>query len=334
MQPLPGVGDMIWHLPHIRAIAAHAGCPVTLAAKPRSGAGQIFAAESTVNDVIWIDRNPEGRRGHHDGLSGLLRLSRELRARQFDAAYLLHKSHTLALAAWLSGIPARYAYGSGLQRIWLNRPPYLSKTQLKLDWYQQSTAWLAAAGIPVAEAEPRLPILPQARAAADQRLGQFGPLVTAGPLVTIGIGASEPYKQWGAAPFTDLILLLLKAGWTKFVLLGGPPQAALAQEIVQRTRGSGASIAVSVDWPLTEVAALLAGSLFYVGNDTSFLNMAAAVGIRSYGVFGATEPFQHSRQIVPIGTPDGIVSRIDGMTRISADAVLAAILADQARIAA
>src|SRR5438552_15723696 len=36
MQPLPGIGDMIWHLPHIRAIARHVGAPVTLIAKPRS----------------------------------------------------------------------------------------------------------------------------------------------------------------------------------------------------------------------------------------------------------------------------------------------------------
>ena len=25
VQPLPGIGDTIWHLPHIRAIAAHVG---------------------------------------------------------------------------------------------------------------------------------------------------------------------------------------------------------------------------------------------------------------------------------------------------------------------
>ena len=43
VQPLPGIGDMIWHLPHIRAIAAHVGQPVTLIAKPRSAADQIFS---------------------------------------------------------------------------------------------------------------------------------------------------------------------------------------------------------------------------------------------------------------------------------------------------
>ena len=63
VQPLPGIGDMIWHLPHIRAIAAHVGEPVTLITKPRSAADQIFSAERTIRDVFWLDRNPEARRG-------------------------------------------------------------------------------------------------------------------------------------------------------------------------------------------------------------------------------------------------------------------------------
>jgi heptosyltransferase-2 len=326
IQPLPGVGDMIWHLPHIRAIAAHAGGPVTLVAKPRSAAAQIFLGESTVRDIIWMERNQKGRRGQHDGLFGVLRLTRELRARQFDASYLLHKSQTLALATWLAGIPARHGYGVGPQRLWLNRTPFLSGKDRRLNWFQQGTAWLAAAGIPVAEAEPRLAIVPDARAAVHRHLGD-GP----GKLVTIGIGSSESYKQWGAVRFAELIRLLLPAGWTRFVLLGGPPQAKLAEEIMQHLAGCDARIAISVDWPLSEVAALLEQSAFYVGNDTGFLNMAAAVGIRTYGLFGATEPFYHSRQIVPIIPPGGVWSRTDGMARITAEAVLAAILTDRQR---
>ncbi len=39
---------------------------------------------------------------------------------------LLHHSRTLAAAAALAGIPARYGYGFGLQRLFLNRPPFLA----------------------------------------------------------------------------------------------------------------------------------------------------------------------------------------------------------------
>src|SRR5258707_14398025 len=96
VQPLPGIGDMIWHLPHIRAIAAHVGEPVTLIAKPRSAADQIFSAEQTVRDVFWLDRNPEGRHGEHDGGLGVFHVVSSLRARRFRAVYLLHHSKTIA----------------------------------------------------------------------------------------------------------------------------------------------------------------------------------------------------------------------------------------------
>ena len=56
--------------------------------------------------------------------------------------------------------------------------------------------------------------------------------------------------------------------------------------------------------------------------------MAAAVGIRTYGLFGAWPPFHHSSRIVPI-TPPGGVSTSDGMARISVEQVLATIEADQ-----
>ncbi len=149
IQSLPGVGDMIWHLPHIRAISAHVGGPVTLIAKPRSAAAQIFAAERTVREVVWMDRNPEGRRGRHDGLLGLMRLVQVLRDHRFDSVYLLHQSQTLALATWLARIPARFGYGAGVQRLWLNQPTFLTRDQLRLNWFEQATTWLATAGIPL-----------------------------------------------------------------------------------------------------------------------------------------------------------------------------------------
>lgn len=320
IQPLPGIGDVVWLLPHVRAIAAWIGRPVTLICKPRSVADQLFAAESTVADIVWMDRNPGKGVGLHDGPAGLLRLVRTIRARRFDRVYLLHHSHTLAMVTWLAGIPERYGYGGAAQRPWLNRPPYLTPAQLRANRFEQATAWLRAAGIPMTETEPRLDVLPEARASVGQRLG-WAP----GSMVVLGIGGSEPYKQWPAPHFAALILGLRAQGWRRFVLLGGAPQQSMAEEIRTAVSDPDIEIAPSIGWPLTEVVALLADSAIYVGNDTSFLNMAAAVGIRSYGLFGATDPFYHSPLIIPLTPADGHISRVDGMARIAPGAVLEAI---------
>jgi len=322
VQPLPGIGDMIWHLPHIRAIAAHVGGPVTLVAKPRSAADQIFRAETTVGDVMWLDRNPERRRGRHDGAGGFLRAVATLRARRFSAVYVLHHSATIAAQAMLAGITDRFGYGFGLQRLFLNRGPFLPGPSLRLHPFDQATAWLAAAGIPMAEAEPILPTTAAARETVRQRLGE-----APGRVVAVGIGSSEPYKQWGAARFAMLADSLLDDAPGRVVLIGGPAEANLAREIQTLPRHGGDRIVTAIGWDLAEIAALCAASAFYVGNDTGVMNIAAAVGLRSYGLFGGTPPFHHSRRIVAITPPDGSVASGDptGMARITPETVLRAI---------
>src|SRR5579883_623781 len=197
-QPLSGIGDMIWHVPHIRALSRHFGRPVTLIASFRSAADQIFKADDAVEDVLFIERRPKGRTGRHDGLFGMARLVGAFRARKFDALVLLHHGRTLAFAALAAGVPQRLGYGVGAQRLFLNRGPYLSGESMRLHPFERASAWLRAAGVELGEAEPRLAISPDSAAKARLFLG-----AGAKP-VALGIGASEAFKQWGAERFAEL----------------------------------------------------------------------------------------------------------------------------------
>ena len=324
IQPLPGIGDTIWHLPHIRAIAAHVGGPVTLIAKPRSAAHQIFAAEQTVADYLWIDRNPDNRRGQDDGLGALGFVAR-LRRQRFDRLYLLHHSKTLALWTALAGIPERFGYGFGVQRLFLNRRPFLAPADLRLHPYRQATLWLQHAGIPLGETEPFLPVAPATRATVRDRLGDSV------PMAMLGLGSSEPYKQWGATNFAALAEALLRQGWPRVALVGGHAEAALADEIATRLGDMAPGAVRAIGWTLGEVAALCGESAFYAGNDTGVMNIAAAVGIQTFGLFGATEPLLHSARIVPIEPPGGYEKNA-GTARITVAAVLETIRATRGTV--
>jgi heptosyltransferase II len=327
IQPLPGIGDMIWHLPHICAIADFVGEPITLVAKTRSNAAELFAGEATVRDVLWLDRNSESRRGKHDGATGLARLVADLRRGSFDAVVVLHHSRMLAIATFAAGIPYRFGYGFGSQRLFLNRPPFLSRPQLSRHPHEQATAWLAAAAIPLGQTEPTLSVTDASRSVVRRRLGDHF-----GPLVAIGIAASEPFKQWGAARFAELAATLLDSGWPRLVLAGGPAEIELA-ETIRRLLGERATrVYPALGWKLGELAALLAEAAFYVGNDTGVMNLSAAVGIRTYGLFGAVPPFHHSDRIAQILPPDGRTDIPTGMSRITTQAVLDAIRADRGSI--
>ena len=313
---------MVWHMPHIRAIAAASGAPVTLLAKPRSLADQLFAGKSTVDSILSLDLNPGGRRGTHDGLVGLARLARLMQGGRFGTIILLHHSVSIAAAAWLARIPRRHGYGWGGQRVFLTSGPFLPRDVARQHQHTRATRYLEAAGIPLPSAEPTLPASAAARAKARLRLNLAGD-----PFVAVGIGSSEPLRQWGVARFTELTAEMLDAGWPLVVLLGGSEDVGMADAIRARLGGRAERVGVALGWHLMDVIGLLAESAFYVGNNTGVMNMAAAVGIRTYALFGTTKPFHHASQIVPITTLDTGVH--DGMARLPLDAVLAAIRADR-----
>ena len=116
VQPLPGIGDMVWHLPHIHAIAATTiEGQVDLLTKPRSQADRLLRADPCVGQILWLEREA----GRHAGLRGLLRLAALLRREGYQRAWFLHGSARYVLAARLAGTPERIGYGIGLQSLLL-----------------------------------------------------------------------------------------------------------------------------------------------------------------------------------------------------------------------
>lgn len=325
VQPLPGIGDMVWHVAHIRAISAWAGGPVTVITKPRSLAAQLFADEPAVAGVQFIDMNPEGRRGHHDGTLGFLRLVRLFRIGGFESVIFLHHSRTLAMAAWLAGIKDRRGYGWGSQRPFLSCGPFLPRGVAKRHQLKRATAWLEAAGVPLASDEPRLTAAHETRAAARQAAG------LAGDFVAMGIGSSEAQRNWGPVKFGTLARMLLDAGWPAIALIGGGKDAEHAEAIMRESGAPAERFRTVLGWPLPSVMGLLAEASLCVANNTGVMNIAAAMGTRTYGVFGTTFPFDHASEIRRVMAPD--IGIDDGAVRVTLEMMVDTILADRGSLA-
>ena len=71
IQPLVGIGDMVWHKPWIDYLADF--YDVILATKPTVQASVLFAETPGVVEILDIDRSQRGQRGQHDGIMGLWR---------------------------------------------------------------------------------------------------------------------------------------------------------------------------------------------------------------------------------------------------------------------
>jgi heptosyltransferase-2 len=322
VQPRVGIGDMIWHLPHLRALAGLAE-EVTLVTRRRSHAAEFVGRDDGMDHIFFVERGQWDMGGRHQGAAGLLRLVADLRRLGCDGAILLTRSRVLTLTVRAAGIPRVHGYGIGWQRRLL-RGPFLPEASWKAHPYAQATSWLGLAGVALGEPEPRLHLSDADRAAAMQEVGVLGAPV-------LGIASSDDWKNWGAAKFAGLAAALLEAGWPVMVLAGGPAEAGLADDITARLGPLAPRVRRLLGLNLRTLAAVLAGQAFYAGNDTAALNIAAAVGLRGYGLFGATPVLHHSGHIVPVVPPGGY-SASDGMARLPVGMVLDAIAADRQRV--
>ena len=306
IQPLPGIGDMVWHLPYLRAIAQAAPeGRITLLTKRRSLADQLFSASAIVEEVLWLERRQgEEPVGRHDGPLGSLRLARDLRPRSFESVWILHGSRRYAWACRLAGIANRVGYRD------------LPADQRRLPPFDKARALLQAHGLTV-DQRPHFTVPKPAQAWVDANADRWPR-----PWLAIGIGASEPFKQWGSGNFAALTRAFTDRTGGSVFLVGGPAEIEPANAIVGRSRGSVNTV---LDRPLGEVAALCANADAFIGNDTGILNLAAATGTPCVGLFGGSPPLTIYPNLTALEPPGGAVYRVDRMAEVEVEEAMQAV---------
>ena len=119
IQAKRGIGDVIWHLPFIRAIAA--ATPeraVTFLTPPSSMGAELLQAESCVARTLYFE---------HGGselarVFQLAQLTQMLRALHPQTVWILDKTVRPALAAFLARVPQRIGMGIRAQRHIITNP--------------------------------------------------------------------------------------------------------------------------------------------------------------------------------------------------------------------
>ena len=105
------------------------------------------------------------------------------------------------------------------------------------------------------------------------------------PVIALNPSASWPAKKWPLNYFADLGMSVLENFNARILVLWGPGELDDAKKLADKI-GSYAAVHPATD--ISEQAALLSLCNLYVGNDTSPMHMAAAVGIPTVGIFGPT----------------------------------------------
>lgn len=222
---------------------------------------------------------PYDKRGRDRGVGGLVRLARTLRAERYEVAYLPHRSLRTAVLAWLARIPQRVGFDDGWRLLYTERKRRPTGGH-EIDRLLE----LASPG-----AGPRQPSL---HATIADRTATEGFLREHGirePLVALAPGSIWGSKRW---PYYRELAARL-ADRAAIVVVGGPEDAGLADDVVRAVEGGGGrGKAVNACGKLTlrQSVEMIRRAAVLVTNDSAPLHFAQAVGTPTVAIFGPTVP--------------------------------------------
>lgn len=219
------------------------------------------------------------------GASATLSTIMKLRKLGFTAAIDLFYNPRSANLLRLSGIPVRIGGG----RKWRRR---LYTDIIEPDPHIRSAighhlAAVRRLGCEAPEKRPRICLLSdelESGLAAVKKAfgGQMPARVTA-----FQPGGTWPSKRWPVSSFAGLVGEVEKRFGTKVMLVTGPGQESISDEV--SSLSGGAAVVMPV-LPIRQAMASIAACGALVANDGGVMHAGVALGIPTVGIFGPTEP--------------------------------------------
>ena len=113
-----GMGDLIWHLPYIHAVARQTKeKKVILFSKETTNADELLSADPYIEKIINLDDT----RGIFTNLFSFFKISKSLKENNIEKVWIFHESIKYALASMSAGIKERLGYEYGLQKFFYQK---------------------------------------------------------------------------------------------------------------------------------------------------------------------------------------------------------------------
>lgn len=261
-----------------------------------------IACESLQNHPAIDEIIPYDKKGRDAGLSGLLKMSRQLRERKFDTALVPHRSIRSAAIVLLAGIPKRIGFSTSAGK-------FLFSDVVQYDRGSHETvrnlSLLGPLGVAVCSHE--LPnLFPgqhdieiidglMAKNASKVRLDVE-------QLIAVAPGSVWNTKRWPAEYFISLCKMLVQSGYS-IALIGGDDDRSLCQDIETRV-GHGPVLNAASTLTVLQSAELIRRCRVIISNDSAPMHIAVAMRTPVVGIYGATVP---EFGFAPLGEYDAIM---------------------------
>ncbi len=305
IQPKIGMGDMVIYLPYIHAIAEKFESPVSILVKENSRAEDLLIDDDQISEIITLDRT-NSNSGSHDGVQGFFKLIEILKEKKFDKVFIFSSSLRYFLVSKLAGIKniAQYPLFRKKDNIVTSAKIF---TENQLGFIVSTRPKLSLDKLKVENYKKKL--------------------VKEMKHICIGISASGPTKRWSIKNYINLCEKINEKIPSQFFIAAGKNDKELVNEIFNsKIKKNCFSF---VDLKISETMPIIKNCDLYIGNDTGWLHISAALNVNCLALF-MDSPVQaygkyseNIKVIVPEGETEETTSHDTlGAEKISFDKVL------------
>ena len=299
IQPKIGMGDMVIYLPYIHAISKKYLTPVSILVKENSRANQLLAEDRHIDEIILLDRS-KNNSGSHDGFLGFIKLSKEIRLKNFDKVFIFNSSLRYLLISKLAGIKNISQYP-----LFRKKDNIVTSAKIFTEYELGS----------IVSTQPELKINQESFNKVNQSFSKEF------KHICLGISASGPTKRWDIKNFINLCKKINEKIPSKFYLAAGNNDKELIEKFLN-SKISENCISFQ-DLKIKETMPIIKNCDLYIGNDTGWLHISSALGIKCLALFmdSPVQAYGKYSKNINIIVPEGETKKTTTHNTLGADKI-------------
>ena len=299
-----GIGDLCILISNIHAISKEISKPVTVLARKKTKASEIFKHDPHVNEVIELNEKE---------IKNFFNIIKILKYKKFEQCYIYGDSIRFFLISKFSNIKKifHYKFFSKKGKNFFKTAKEFTENILKKKINFQSKIYFD-------------------KSEMENNKKKYNILNNTKNIVC-GISASGHTVRWDIKNYIELFKKLNSNFDCKFFLAGGMNDKDLIKQVIDS--GLGKNCISFSEMTIAETIPIIGACQYYIGNDTSWKHISSALGLKPFVLYMDTPPLAYGSYIKNLSAilPDGETMEscghnTRGKDRISVNKVLKKIL--------
>jgi heptosyltransferase-2 len=296
------IGDVLLSTPVIKAMRdSYPNAYIAMMVSPF--AKDIVDGNPYLDEVIIYDKGAK-----HKSWMRSIKFACNLKKKRFDLSLILHPTNRVHLVTFFAGIPRRIGYDRKMGILLTDRLKHTKELGEKheLEYNLDLVRYL---GIEPKDKELFMPIKPESEEWLKELFRQEG-INNHDRLLAIHPAASCPSKIWPNERFAELADRLAQKYGFKVLVIAGPKDIALAQNVIKQMHHPTVNLAGKVS--VSQLASALKRCQLFISNDSGPVHISSAIGTPVISIFGRSQKGLSPKRWGPRGQKDRIAHKTVG----------------------